>query len=157
MIELVPLSESAFGSYLQAAVADYAEENVACGRWPAAGALARSQADFDSLLPQGLATPDHHLFEIHESSLPATVVGHLWLAVLNKSGVRSAYVYDVAIAPPYRRRGYAAGAFQALEAVVRALGLDTIGLHVFAHNPGAQALYAKLGYGVTGLNMQKRL
>jgi RimJ/RimL family protein N-acetyltransferase len=44
-----------------------------------------------------------------------------------------------------------------LESIVGALGLGRIGLHVFRHNPGAQALYEKLGYEVTGTNMQKRL
>jgi hypothetical protein len=38
-----------------------------------------------------------------------------------------------------------------------AMVLARIGLHVFGHNPGAQALYAQLGYGVTGLNMAKPL
>ena len=37
------------------------------------------------------------------------------------------------------------------------LGLGSIALHVFGHNPGAQALYQSLGYGVTGFNMQKNL
>jgi hypothetical protein len=34
---------------------------------------------------------------------------------------------------------------------------SSIGLHVFGDNLGAHALYAKLGYGVTGINMLKRL
>ena len=44
-----------------------------------------------------------------------------------------------------------------LELIVTALGLSTIGLHVFGHNRGARALYAKLGYGVTGINMMKNI
>ena len=39
----------------------------------------------------------------------------------------------------------------------RGLGLRDIGLHVFAHNDGAQALYHALGYEVTGLNMRKAM
>jgi ribosomal protein S18 acetylase RimI-like enzyme len=46
---------------------------------------------------------------------------------------------------------------QAIEPRVRELGVTGIGLHVFAHNPGAQALYAKLGYNVTSINMRKNL
>ncbi|HSI59510.1 MAG TPA: GNAT family N-acetyltransferase [Ideonella sp.] len=156
MIELVPMSETAYGAYLQASIADYAEENVASGRWLEAEALARSRASYESLLPQGLATPDNHIFEIRQSGSVQTV-GYLWVAVVVRNGDRSAYIYDVSIHPPYRRRGYAKAAFEALEPVVRGLGLGSIGLHVFAHNPGAQALYEKLGYAVTGLNMQKRL
>jgi ribosomal protein S18 acetylase RimI-like enzyme len=66
-------------------------------------------------------------------------------------------VYDLAVKPEYRRQGHARRAFQALESEVAALGLSRIGLHVFSHNTGAQALYASLGYHVTGHNMTKML
>ena len=35
------------------------------------------------------------------------------------------------------------------------LGLQGIALHVFGHNTGAQALYGKLGYVPTNINMFK--
>ena len=72
-------------------------------------------------------------------------------------GVRSAYVYDLAVHAAHRRQGHARRAFKDLERRVRAVGIDRIGLHVFGQNPGAHALYAGLGYGVTGINMLKRL
>ena len=146
----------AYDAYFQAAVAGYAEDNVASSRWPREGALERSRADFESSLPQGLETPDNYLFEIKTAETGATV-GALWFAVEEKHGLRSAFVYDIEIKPEWRRQGYAVRAFQALEPLVAALGLSTIGLHVFGHNPGAQALYAKLGYAVTGINMAKHL
>jgi ribosomal protein S18 acetylase RimI-like enzyme len=146
----------AYAAYLDAAVAGYAEDSVACGRWPPEGALERSRADFDSLLPAGLATPDNYLFEI-KATETGPIVGALWFAVEERHGIRSAFVYDVEIKTEWRRRGHAMRAFQALEPLVTVLGLSSIGLHVFGHNPGAQALYAKLGYGVTGVNMVKRL
>lgn len=154
---LQPMTEAAFERFSARAVVDYAEENVAAGRWPAEGALERSRQDHDRLLPQGLATPGQHLFTIHDAAQPDTEVGTLWLAVTEHPGGRSGYVYDVAIAPGHRRRGHAKAAFMALEAVARGLGLRDIGLHVFAHNDGAQALYRALGYEVTGLNMRKAM
>jgi ribosomal protein S18 acetylase RimI-like enzyme len=145
-----------YDAYFQAAVAGYAEDNVASSRWPREGALERSRADLESSLPQGLATPDNYLFEIKVTET-GSAVGVLWFAVEERHGIRSAFVYDIEIKPECRRQGHAARAFQALEPLVAALGLSTIGLHVFGHNPGAQALYAKLGYAVTGLNMAKHL
>jgi ribosomal protein S18 acetylase RimI-like enzyme len=122
--------------------------------------LERSRADFDRLLPQGLATPDNLIFEIragdHEGEVE-TVVGHLWVAVEWRFGGRSAFVYDLVISPQHRRQGHARRAFLALEEAMAELGIHQIGLHVFADNPGAQALYAGLGYRVTGINMQKDL
>jgi RimJ/RimL family protein N-acetyltransferase len=37
------------------------------------------------------------------------------------------------------------------------LGLSGIALHVFGHNHGAQALYAKLGFVATNINLFKSL
>ena len=150
------MSAAVYVDYVEAAVAGYAEDNVASGRWPAEGALARSRADFDASLPQGLESPDNHLFEIRAAGTGLTV-GSIWFAVREEHGLRTAFVYDVEVRPEYRRQGYATAAFQALEPLVRDLGLTSIGLHVFGHNTGAQALYGKLGYEVTGVNMQKGL
>lgn len=156
MTVLAPMRPEAFEGYVEASVAGYAEDNVAVGRWPAADALARSRDEFASLLPQGLATPDHHLFEIlaHEGG-PA--VGVLWLAIESRHGLRGAFVYDLEVHAPHRRQGHARRALRAAEAFAAALGARTLGLHVFAHNPGAQSLYAQLGFAVTGHNLLKPL
>lgn len=156
MTTLVPMRQEAFAAYLESAAAGYAEDNVASGRWPLEGALARALADFENSLPRGLATPDNFLFEI-QRELDGPTVGFLWFAVLEKNGIRSAFVYDVEVKPEFRRQGHARAAFQALEPLVRDLGLSSIGLHVFGHNPEALALYHSLGYGVTGLNMLKAI
>ena len=64
---------------------------------------------------------------------------------------------DIVIDEPYRRRGYGQAAMLALEDSVRSLGLRGIALHVFGHNTAARALYERLGYTVTNINMAKRL
>ena len=159
---LVPMRPSIFALYQEDSIRSYAEENIAAGRWPAEGAMERSRSDYVSLLPQGLETPDNFLYEIHAvpdatGSTASTRVGYLWFAVVEKNGIRSGYVYDLEISPEYRRRGHAEAAFAAMESRASEMGLPSLGLHVFANNPGAQKLYAKLGYGVTGLNMIKHL
>ena len=158
MTMLTPMTATGFEAYLRTSIAAYAEENVAAGRWPAEAALERSRQEFETLLPNGLATPDHHLFDIREGPAEASaIVGFLWFAIESSRGLRSAFVYDVGIDPACQRRGHATRAFIALEGLVQALGVQRIGLHVFGQNTGAQALYARLGYGVTGLNMLKQL
>ena len=156
MTVLAPMSAEAFADYRTLAVRGYADDNVAAGRWPAEGALARSEADFEESLPHGLSTPDNHLFEIQDTEGGPTV-GYLWFALVEKNGLRSAFIYDLEVLPEYRRRGHAESAFRAMESIVRDLGLDRIDLHVFVQNDGAQALYRKLGYAVTGMNMRKDL
>ena len=156
MTSLTPMRAETYADYLDAAVSGYAEDNIASGRWPREGALERSRTEFLALLPQGLATADNYLYEIRSED-DARLVGYLWFAVEERHGIRGAFVYDVEIKAAHRRRGHAKRAFLALEALVAALGLDSIGLHVFGHNAGAQALYTQLGYDVTGVNMLKRL
>jgi ribosomal protein S18 acetylase RimI-like enzyme len=153
---LVPMSSAIYSQYLQAAVSAYADENVESGRWPAEGALERSREDFNNSLPQGLNTPDNFLFEIKLAESGPTV-GYIWFAIVEKNGLKSAFVYDVEVKSEFRRQGHAKAAFAALEPLVTELGLSSIGLHVFGHNPGAQALYDELGYKVTGINMLKHL
>ena len=150
------MNPSAFAGYREAAAAGYAADNVSSGRWPQEGALQRSYEDFDESLPRGLDTPENYLYDIVNISTGAAV-GIIWFAVVVKNGLRSAFVYDVEVKPEFRRHGYARAAFTALEPLVKALGLSSVGLHVFGNNPGAQALYHSLGYGVTGVNMLKRL
>ena len=145
-----------YPSYLRAAAASYAEDNIASRRWPKAGALARALAEMQRHLPQGLATPDNHLFEIVATEDGVTV-GYLWFAVEERHGMRGAFIYDLEVKAAFRRQGHAKRALQALEKIVTALGLSSIGLHVFSQNAGAQALYRELGFSITGLNMRKRI
>ena len=156
MTLLVPMGPAFFGTYMPTEIAAYAEDNIASGRGPREGALERARSEIESLLPLGLATPEHHFFEIRPT-VDAPTIGALWFGIEERHGLRSAFVYNVGIDAAWRRQGHALRAFEALDSMVRKLGLSHIGLHVFGHNPGAQALYAKLGYGVTGLNMVKRL
>jgi GNAT superfamily N-acetyltransferase len=141
MTILVAMRAENFASYLESSIASYADDNIASGRWPKGGAIECSRAEFERLLPQGLATPNNYLFEIQATDDGPTI-GCLWFAVEERE---------------YRRLGHATRAFQALESFVDALGLSSIGLHVFGHNPGAQALYRQLGYHVTGINMLKQV
>jgi ribosomal protein S18 acetylase RimI-like enzyme len=159
---LICMSESNFEIYREAAIIAYAEENVAAGRWQAAGALERSRLDYAALLPEGLATPDNFLYEIHTDvgsmeAQPSNPVGYLWFAVVARNGLRRGYVYDLEVYVEFRRQGHAAAAFAAMEVLARDMDLPSIELHVFANNPGARDLYAKIGYSVTGLNMIKHL
>lgn len=157
---LHPMRPEAFGGYLEAAVEAYADDNVRAGRWPETGALERSRADFASLLPHGLATPDNHLFEIFaadEGPSAGPAIGALWFALERRHGLCGAFVYNIEIAPAHRRQGHARRALRAIEPLAAALGSTSIGLHVFGFNAGAQALYRELGYGVTGISMQKAL
>jgi ribosomal protein S18 acetylase RimI-like enzyme len=156
MTLLLPMRAETYQSYLKSSILSYAEANIQSGRWREEDALEQSRNEFHKLLPQGRDTPDQYLFEIIGND-NLTTVGFIWFAVVLDKGVRLAFVYDLEIKETYRRQGYAKQAFKAIEALVSDLGLSSIGLHVFGQNLAAQALYSQLGYGVTGINMLKKL
>ena len=45
----------------------------------------------------------------------------------------------------------------ALEEIAKEMGIETLALHVFAHNTVAMNLYKNLGYEVASQNMKKML
>jgi len=156
MTRLVPMQANVYPRFLDEAVTGYARDNVVAGRWPEAEALELSRAEFSRLLPAGLETADHRIYEI-EDEVTGQTVGFVWLAFMQKGTMKSAYVYQVIVQPEFRRQGHARAALQALELIAAAEGASSIGLHVFQHNPGAQDLYALLGYQINSVNMLKPL
>ena len=152
---LRPMSEAEFAAWREQTVPAYAADKVAAGQWTPAESLALSAAAYDELLPQGLATPGHCLQTIVDAD--GAAVGVLWHAEEVRAGTRIAYVYDIAVDPLRQREGHARRALLALEAEARRRGLAGLGLHVFGHNPGAQALYAQLGFVPTSLTLYKAL
>lgn len=156
MVLLVPMNEEQFAVWREAIVKHYAEDKVKAGSWSADRALELSEADHRKLLPDGLATRDHYLFSIQDDGA-GKQVGVLWLAVKDWGAGPLAFVFDLEVFEEFRRRGFAREAMLAAEEEAKKLGLDTIALHVFGSNHGARALYDKLGYEVTDINMSKRL
>jgi ribosomal protein S18 acetylase RimI-like enzyme len=150
---LVAMTESDYKAFAAEALPAYAADKVASGEWTQEDSAELSRKSFAELLPQGFATPDMYFFTIRNDDDNA--VGVLWIAAKQRGAKRIAYVYNVSVAAGHRRRGHASRAFRMLEDEARKLGLEGIALHVFGHNPVAQALYAKLGYEATNINMYK--
>lgn len=148
-----PLLESEFSAWMSRTVPAYAAAKVASGAWAETEALDLAHKETERLLPQGLATPDNYIYVILDGN--GLQVGYIWFAIRERAAGQIAYIYDVAIWPEYRRTGHAFRAFQAIDAEVTKLGLAGVALHVFGNNLAAQALYTKLGYITTGINMFK--
>ena len=81
----------------------------------------------------------------------------IWLARIMQGAKPIMFIYDFRIDEAHRRKGYGEQAMLAAEVQAKALGYDTIALHVFGHNHAARALYEKLGYEITNINMAKKL
>ena len=152
---LVAMTEAEYASFREATIPGFAADKVASGQWSAEQSLELSRQAFEELLPEGLRTPNNYLYSVRDDQGQA--VGTLWIAAKEQAGKRIAYIYDIEIQPEHRLRGHASHALAAAEDEARNLGLCGIGLHVFGHNIGARALYEKLGFQPTNINMFKPL
>lgn len=150
------MTDEELRAYLDSAVQDYAQEHVRAGNWSASEAQERAEKEFQQLLPNGVATKNQYLFAI-EDTAEVNKVGMLWFAVSEGRPHPMAFIYDFVISEPFRRKGYAMQALLVLEDKVKGMGIDTISLHVFAHNQAARALYEKMGYVTTDIQMSKTL
>ena len=139
---------------MQACIRGYAESNVESGRWDATDAIDKSEREHLSSLPEGLATPDHSIFELFVDS---NYLGYLWVYADVTSAVHSAYIYDIEIVAEQRGKGFGKQTMLALEAWCKERNLKRIGLNVFAFNEAAIELYRGLGYQTTNFKMQKEL
>lgn len=156
VVRFVPFTELDFHAWLVQAIPAFALSNVEDGHWSLAESIEKSKEAHAALLPQGLASPGQFFVHLHDAA-SGERVGTLWWAEAPKGGVLEAYVYNIEIDEPARRRGHARAAFVELERVAREHGVRQLGLHVFGHNSGARRLYESLGFEPTSITMRKVL
>ncbi|KAB1152048.1 GNAT family N-acetyltransferase [Micromonospora sp. AMSO12t] len=154
MLRLEPMTAEQYLRYRRRAEASYAQHIAESGALPAPEAERKAQEDYATLLPDGLATPGHHLWTVHDGD---DEVGMFWLHVEQKSDGPHAFCYDVEVRPEVRRRGHGRAMFQAVEQRCREWGVVSIGLSVFGFNLPARRLYEQLGFEATAIQMRKRL
>jgi ribosomal protein S18 acetylase RimI-like enzyme len=78
-------------------------------------------------------------------------------AIDQQRGDRHSYILALYVLPEHRRQGIATALLHKAQDWAQARGDRQIGLQVFADNPGAIALYRKLGYQTHSLWLTKSL
>lgn len=155
-MRLVPMTQAEYDAWSERSIREYADDKVQAGTWLPAEAMERSAQSFEHLLPDGLRSKDQYLYML-EDEAAGKKVGMIWVASVLHEGKRQAFIYDIRVDEEERGKGYGKQAMLALDEVVRGLGLDEIGLHVFGHNAIARDLYLKVGYEITDYIMVKKL
>jgi ribosomal protein S18 acetylase RimI-like enzyme len=156
MVQLIPMDEATYERFLEWAVSDYAQEQVKAGTWKREDALQLAEKAFESLLPEGLSSPNQYLDVLVDETRDRRI-GFLWYGVRDGEGEKIVALYEIVIFEAYRRQGYGSESLRALEKRVKELGVSKILLHVFGHNEPARALYRKLGYVERNVTMAKEL
>jgi ribosomal protein S18 acetylase RimI-like enzyme len=155
MVALPPMEQAVWEAWRVASIARYAADMVRVGSWPPESAEERAAALFGRMVPQGRDTAGHEFRSIVTQE--GAPVGALWFAAEHEVGHGTAFIWDIAIDPAHRGRGYGRAAMEALEPLARSLGYDTIRLHVFGDNAIARGLYRAVGYAETDVSMIKRI
>lgn len=153
-IILKSMTRSEFEEYKTFLIEDYARENVEAGYWDESEALEKSRHSVESLLPQGVDTPNHYVYTVCDADQR---VGVIWMRATLDAALKSGFIFDITIDAAHRGQGYGRQAMLLIEEKARELGLTQIGLHVFAKNNIARKLYESLGYETKSLNMTKNL
>ncbi len=151
-----PMTAEEFGSYLERAIPEYADMHLRAGNVEPENSLKRAQKDYADLLPQGLATPRHHLFTVTTADDGASV-GICWFEIRQRAGRTKAFIYDFCLDDAYRGKGLGRKFMDELEQRVAALGATALSLHVFGDNLAARALYEKCGFRYADMQMIKDL
>lgn len=151
MVKLVLMNEAELQAFLDTLIPEYAQDKVESGVWREEEALALSREAIIRMLPEGIATADHYLYMIEETG--GSRIGCIWLYV--DPGKREAFLYEITLHEEWRGRGLGKDTMAALEEKAKELGARSVGLHVFAHNRRALALYEKSGYHATDITMKK--
>jgi ribosomal protein S18 acetylase RimI-like enzyme len=138
------------GAFRETFAADWAADLSRVEDIPMEAALEEAVKRIGADLDGALDSAEHRLFVI---AAGGEAVGTLWFSV--REG--RAFLDDITIAEKHRGNGYGRRALELMHAELRQLGARLVQLNVYAHNPGARALYERLGYEVTGVKMTKHL
>lgn len=154
LIRFEPMNERDFQDSVQRSIARLAAEYVRRGLWVEESAIGASRKEFARLLPNGRETPDRYFVNVVRAE-GGQRVGETWYLVQEQGGKLRFWIDWIWIDPEHRRKGYATATLARLEEEARNRGADRVGLAVWLDNPGAIALYSKLGYVPASMWMMK--
>jgi ribosomal protein S18 acetylase RimI-like enzyme len=156
MVRLVPMTDEEFHRFVERRISVRAARWVARGLWAEDRALETARQGYAEQFPQGRETPHHRFCHLVDDA-GETRVGEAWFWAVEEGGKVQFWINWLEVDPAHRRRGYATEALRLLEEEARRLGADRTLLVVWADNPGARALYERLGYVPSNTTMQKPL
>ena len=151
---LRPMTQEEYVAWRDRSEREYAAEIADARDLDADAATAQSAGEFAQLLPDGLESPDMHLFTAVVQDEP---VGIGWFELRQRASGASAWIYDIRLDEDRRGRGLGRAFLEALHDAARRLGATSMALNVFGDNTTAIRLYQSSGYAVTAQQMRKDL
>ncbi|QWC23677.1 GNAT family N-acetyltransferase [Bacillus haikouensis] len=112
----------------------------------------KARNQLHNLLPNGIHTDGHYLFNINHDN---QTIGYLWIKKDEEK--KSVFLYEIFIFNEFRNMGYGTRAMKKIESWMIQHDLLYLKLHVFGNNREARKLYEKIGFGIAGVNMFKKV
>jgi ribosomal protein S18 acetylase RimI-like enzyme len=153
-VRLRPMTEEEYVVWRERSEREYAAEIATSRDLEPAAAVAQSAGEFAQLLPDGLASPDMHLWT---AMVGDETVGIGWIELRQRASGVSAWIFDIRVDSERRGQGLGRGLLEALHDAARELGATSMTLNVFGDNPTAIRLYETSGYTVTAQQMRREL
>ena len=158
MIVLSEMRAEELSDYRNLFITEYAQDLSSNSGYSNEQAVAHATHSFDSYLPDGVDSPDDHLYCIENKiniGQNNQLVGYLWFGLGKNDS--AAFIKDFYVLPQCQRKGYGSACLQELEKLLVAQDIFEIKLRVAADNPQAKRLYEQMDFLVTGFNMSKSL
>ena len=153
-LTLRPMNAERLPAWLEETTRAFIEELVATGR-TREDATRHAAKSMEPAFPHGKPAPGHAVFDVIDDA--GEPVGYLWIGPDNSNDPGSWWVWDIEIHADKRGLGYGRATMLLGEEYAHLEGARTLGLNVFGSNAAARALYEKLGYVTTQLQMRKPL
>ncbi len=156
MVNFIEMTDDEFQRWKDRAIVEYFSERVKAGNEDLGPEASRRE--FESLLPQGRRTKNHHVYFIADENEKDRKVGIVWYATEAENQPKGTiFIYDIEVEEGLRGRGYGRATLGLLEDRAKEMGVRRIALHVFGHNVRARKLYEDSGYRATNVIMAKEL
>lgn len=153
-VRLRPMTEEEYVVWRQLSEREYAADIAISRDLDPESAAAQSAGEFAELLPEGLSSPDMHLWT---AVVGDEAVGMGWFELRQRASGVSAWIFDISVDSARRGEGLGRGLLDALHDAARELGATSMTLNVFGDNASAIRLYETSGYTVTAQQMRRDL
>lgn len=151
MVKLRAMRPEEFQTYSDYFIDDYSKEIASNYKHPIEDAILIAKKELQAGLPDGVDTQGQNLLCLENEN--AVLIGFFWY----KAQEMSVFILDFYILDQYRFQGYGQSAINAVEDMLVSKGFNQIKLRVAYDNDHALKLYQKMGFGITGYNMEKKI
>jgi acetyltransferase (GNAT) family protein len=153
VLKFIPMTDADFAAFMRKSIPEYAYDQMHAGNWTQDEAVSRARSEFQQMLPDGLRTPNQHLYLIQDEH--DQKIGMIWYFVEASRPRKTAFLIDFFIFPEERHRNYETDALALFEKQVQDEGVQRIELQIFAHKAEDLAMYRDAQYNDISIFLAK--